>query len=298
MDFLMADYSDENGMRILIFCSAEGKEQLKVLKHFFMDGTYKACLKCFKQIYGIHGDIGSDSNNSNIVPLAFAFMTHQTEKAYSILFNLIKSQVPEWRPMKVTIDFEQAAMKALSKMELEIKGCHYHYSNALLRKAKDLQLLKDKDNKRIVFLCINLPFLPHHLIGDGWDYVQNQMKDDDKSIHIFKKYFQDYWMKDEFTKMWCLFGEQHRTNNAVEGWHHALNTNVNKNEVQLLQILHILREESSLAAFRVNQLQKFGKHTQPKRRKIYVATDRRVMYAQMELTTGQISVGHFLDMLR
>lgn len=43
-------------------------------------------------------------------------MSHQTKEAYLILFDLIKSQIPDWQASKVTIDFEEATMRALSKM--------------------------------------------------------------------------------------------------------------------------------------------------------------------------------------
>lgn len=78
-----------------------------------MDGTFKSCPSPFQQLFTIHGDIGSDINNTNVIPLVYAFMSHRTKKAYSISFDLIVSQIPEWKPAKFTIDFEEGTMKAL-----------------------------------------------------------------------------------------------------------------------------------------------------------------------------------------
>lgn len=179
--FQLADYYND-GVRIIVFCSADARIRLKELSDYFMDGTYKACPKPFRQIYVIQADIGSDSDSTNIVPLVYAFMSHQTTEAYTALFDVIKSQIPEWNPKNVTVDFERAVILALSKLSVEIHGCHYHFSNALYRKAKALGVKLCNTNRRIISLCSNLALLPEDKIKEDWAYVERELPQTQDSI--------------------------------------------------------------------------------------------------------------------
>lgn len=297
-DFLLADYRHKK-MRIIVFCSSDAREIMKKIKHLFMDGTFKSCPRPFQQLFTIHGDIGSDTNNTNVIPLVYAFMTHRTKTAYSLLFNLIASQIPEWRPAKVTIDFEEGTMKALTKFNVTVKGCYYHYVNSLWRKAKILGLSKDKHKRRIISLCTNLALLPENEIVSGWGYIQNEMMENCESMMKFKDYFDNYWMKGDYHTIWSVYGERHRTNNAVEGWHHKINNLVTKGHVNLLQILHILRDDSLLSSYRNNVLQTPSTSKKRcKRRKTDLFNDDYIIDAQMQLISGQIGIGHFLEKMR
>lgn len=119
----------------------------------------------------------------------------------------------------------------------------------------------------------------------------------DNDLNKFVNYFENIWMKDEYFKIWCVYGLRHRTNNAAEGWNHNLNTNINKNEVQFSQILHILQQESSITSLNCNRLERFNKSS-CKRRKSSIESDNCILFAQMQLVNGDINVGHFLDKLR
>lgn len=272
---------------------------MKKVKHFFMDGTFKCCPSPFKQMFSIHGDIGSNCDQTIILPLVYAFMTHQTKRAYSILFDLIKSQIPDWQPVKVTTDFEEASMRVLSKMNLRIKGCQYHFSNSLWRKAKQLGLHKNKFDRRLVALCSKLSFLPADKIKIGWEYIKSEIGEfNNEKLKEFFSYFEKFWMRDDFINMWCMYGERHRTNNAVEGWHHKINNEINKNEVNFLQILHILHNDALMSSLLKHKTTNFPNCSQQKRRKHEIATDAFIRNAQLKLTTSEISVGHFLEIIR
>ncbi|KAI5636434.1 FLYWCH zinc finger domain-containing protein [Phthorimaea operculella] len=52
-----------------VFNRDDAKKSLEELKDYFMDGTLKSCPAPFVQIFSIHGDIGSNINETNIVPL-------------------------------------------------------------------------------------------------------------------------------------------------------------------------------------------------------------------------------------
>lgn len=110
-DFLLADFNPGDGRRIILFATKEGIGLMKTIRDFFGDGTFKCCVPPFSQIYTIHGDCGSSFNTTNIKPLVYALMTHRDTDAYQILFEMLKSQINGWNPVKYTCDFEKSTIK-------------------------------------------------------------------------------------------------------------------------------------------------------------------------------------------
>lgn len=238
-EFLLADYYDGD-IKILIFCSNKAKNEMKTITHYFMDGTFQSCPLPLSQLYTIQGNLGSDSHRDmNIIPLIYAFMSHRSERAYSILFDLLTTRIPSWNPKEFRIDYEQAALKVLSHMKVKTKGCLYHFTECLRRKAKKIGCLKSKLQKRIIQLCCSLPFLPVKDIERGWCFIENEIPED-PALLKFKSYFSNYWMKSGLIQIWSVFGDEYRTTNVVEGWNHKMNTLLNKNP-NMLQVLHVLK---------------------------------------------------------
>lgn len=222
--FLLADYNDGD-IRLIVFCSDNGRHHMKQLKIFFGDGTFKVCPLPFYQLYTIHGDLGSTDDSTNIVPLIYAIMSEKTEKSYTILFTVIKAQITEWQPELYKCDFEIATMNAIRTLfpNIAVKGCYFHFSQAIWKKGRALNLTKSKVQKRQVALSAVLPFLPENQIINVWYYVASQSPDDDNSKK-FRKYMLQQWLKDEkFIKIWCVFGQRHRTTNLLEAWHKKIN---------------------------------------------------------------------------
>lgn len=300
-NFLKADYYDGE-IRILVFCSDEGMRHMKAVEHFFMDGTFKSCPFPFTQLFSIHGDLGSDSTKNNVLPLLYAFMSHKSAKAYTILWDLIKVQIPDWDPKKVNVDFEEATISSLLAYHegVVINGCHYHFTNALWRKAKafKIKIKGNKRNKRIISMCGNLAHLPLEQINDGWNYILTQIPKGDTKLEKFEKYFESFWMKPRLQKLWCVYGERHRTTNLVEGWHHGINKEVLKNETNILMALKLLYDDAVLSAFYGDQIKTHDGQPRHKRQKTSMENDDFIRETQMELLSGDINISQFLDKIR
>lgn len=69
-------------------------------------------------------------------------MSHKDQKSYEILFNMIRSQIPEWKPKTYKFHNEIAAMSAIKKVfpEVTVKGCYFHFNNAVWMKGISLGL--------------------------------------------------------------------------------------------------------------------------------------------------------------
>ena len=277
-----------NCNRIVVFCIEEAKNVICEIDHFLCDGTFKSCTEPFTQLYSIHGDFRSTENSTNIIPLIYAYMSHRDEESYTIIFNLIKSQVPGWQPLKFLIDFEKAAMKAIKATFplATLKGCHTHFKKAIWKKGRDLKLTTSADifKFREVALTTVLPLLPETEIRNGWLYITHRDTTDPDILKI-RKYVEVQWLKDDFIPVWCVFGERHRTTNAVR-WHHKLNSAMSKKNPNIMHALSVLREDACFFFVKKMQISQ-KKEPSNKRKKKYVYSDQFIQETQLELVNAK-----------
>lgn len=295
-NFKVADYDYED-TRILVFCSDEAKQLLGEVKECFCDGTFKSAPKPFYQLFIIYGDLGSSSATTNVVPLFFVLMSDKKESTYSALFDVLHARFPEWKLEKIHLDFEVATSNALRIIfpNIKIKKCYYHFTNSLWRKAKSLGI-KTKLYRRIVGLCTALPLLPESHVKGGWDYIQLQCADlKNNKINTFIAYMKRTWLKsDTCIREWCVSNERHRTNNVAESYNSVINRKINKSYVTINKLLHVLRDDITVDLTNnrtANFSLKERKHSE-------IEKDNVILNTQMQLLHNQITIGHFLEILR
>lgn len=295
---ILGDYKTEN-KRIIVICSEEGKNLLRVLKEYFCDGTFKSVPRPFAQLLTMHGDLGSTADKTDIVPILYALMSDKSEESYSIVYDIIKANISDWEPNILHADFEMGLTNPLKIFfpNVMIKRCHYHFMNSLWRKAKENDL-KSKLYRRVVGLCAALPLLPPEKVFEGYEYIKNQAKTlNEEKLKPFLTYMEKTWLKNEtFIKEWCIYDQRHRTNNFAEGWHSKLNRQINKNYVTILKLLSVLKTDMAINKRQINNFQN-GINSN-KRRKIQSDRDSFILNAQLQLLHGEINIGHFLEMMR
>lgn len=99
------------------------------------------------------------------------------------------------------------------------------------------------------------------------------------------------WLRPNFIKVWCSFGKRHRTNNFAEGWHCKLNNEVGK-KTTILKLLKLLYRDANLFSVRANQ-------SPNRRRKLSsIETDEFIMERQIKHINSEVTIGHFLEMIR
>ncbi|XP_061722098.1 uncharacterized protein LOC133528658 [Cydia pomonella] len=295
--FLIADYH-HNGVRIIIFGGEWAKDLLTERKVFFLDGTFKICPKPFTQLVTMHCDLGSSMESTLIIPTIYALLPDKKTETYKIMFKLLKSAIPAWNPAQIMADFEPAITKAMEDVLPGIKkdGCYYHFTKAIWKMGKELKLTKNKEMRRIISLSAALPLLPFHKIKGGWSYIESQMRRELK-MEDFQHYFKTFWLKnDNFIAQWCVFRYRHRTNNYAEAWHFKINDKNNR-KISLYALLKKLYKNSVVN--RNTYLAITVQKKAPKKRGMkYILRDQFIENAQNQLVAGNITVGHFLDMLR
>lgn len=276
-DFLICDDGGDN--KILVFASSDDLKVLSENENFFGDGTFKSCCPQFAQLYTIHVDIRSTPDETNILPAAYALLPDKQESTYIRLFTLLKKLV-KWNPKTFTIDYESACISAIRKCFEDIKlfGCNFHFNQCLWRKVQSIGLstlyVQNELVRRHVRMCAALAYLPPEYVDEGWLSIMED-NPDEPLVGEFNDYFVGTWLENDFFKpLWCCYGRQHRTTNAVEGWHNRLNKRISNVHPNIFVLVQALKQESQHSNNVRSQLELFQT---PKRRKTkYIQLDRQI----------------------
>lgn len=105
------------------------------------------------------------------MPLVFAICTNKQKVTYKTIFQQIKKQLPKYRPKKVNVDFELAAINAIAEEfpNAEIQGCNFHFKQSVIRNLNTIGLKKryETDIKfaREIREMVAIAFLPEHKVS-------------------------------------------------------------------------------------------------------------------------------------
>ena len=233
-------YSNENPFKIVIIGNPEYILKFTCRQEFkvYMDGTFNSAPYPFDQLYILHSEINGQS-----FPLLYCFIQGKTQEVYTELFIKIKSCLRiynvSFEPNIVQIDFEYAAYNAVCSVftGAEIKGCFFHFGQALFRKLVSLGLKSRYNNDvnfRHCFECISsLALIPLHDIMNAWIYIQSLLLNPSVETILLFEYVENNWLSNDrplFSRdVWSQNGVlRGRTNNALEGLHSKLNRQINK----------------------------------------------------------------------
>ncbi|XP_065312676.1 uncharacterized protein LOC135922179 isoform X1 [Gordionus sp. m RMFG-2023] len=146
-------------------------------------------------------------------------------------------------------DYEIATISALKDVfpTMSIKGCYFHYSQALWRKCQTLGLsgsyMGHSDVHKVVRRMSTLPFCREEHVALVRDTCY-QMAANDTLLSSFMMYMDTIWLGDRPLFPYTLWSRYRvagpRTNNHLEGFHHALNQKISYTHPNIYTLLKIL----------------------------------------------------------
>ena len=125
-----------------------------------------------KSTFFIHARSGSTT-----YALAYILLPERQIDTYCRLFSQLKTKVRTrlnltLDPATVQIDFELAAIRAVEREfpKAEVKGCYFHYCQALWRKVQNLGLAVQGRSslQQWIRRAAGLALLPHNEVQDAW----------------------------------------------------------------------------------------------------------------------------------
>ena len=113
---------------------------LEKSKLWLANGNFKVTPKMFYLLYSIHISISGIA-----LACIYAFLSKNRKKTYHRFSEALKTLVPDKKPEKFLLDFEQAAIQANQKNfpESKLSGCFFHLSQNFMRKIAKLGLKED-----------------------------------------------------------------------------------------------------------------------------------------------------------
>lgn len=139
-DLLLFDNGSAN--RIIGFSTAENMEILCEASAIYMDGTFRVVPSLFLQLYTLHAFY-----RGQMMPLAYFLLADKSQATYARMFALLCSYATSrgltpFQPPKFQLDYEIAAIAAIREAfpAALIKGCNFHFTQALWRKVQRVGL--------------------------------------------------------------------------------------------------------------------------------------------------------------
>lgn len=157
-------------------------------------------------------------------------MSGKKRRDYKAVLDAVISISPSPpRVTKVMLDFERAVWSALRQTlpGVQLKGCSFHWTQALWRKVQGLELQdayrNDCGTHQLIKQLMALSYLPADKIERRFRRLQQQATV--RPLQDFCSYIDENWIISQTfpPQNWSVFQEVVRTNNDLEGWHSGMN---------------------------------------------------------------------------
>lgn len=307
---LIFDVMNDNNQRIIGFTSNVLIRHLADCTRIQFDGTFDSVPEIFAQLYILHGKVMGTWQ-----PLVFTLLPSKDQATYQRLWQEIHNQVRivTNRTMLTNYalgDFEVGALNSVLRewpnlRPPVLKGCLFHYNQAVLRKAKQLGLWipyrEDNEVKTMVRHLMALPLMPPHEMDEVWLLITANAPGPDHPNHQHCNNLLDYmvttWVDNDarfHRDIWNHYAEDaDRTTNAAESSHHRINTACGKHRLNIHAYCRQIMTEIINSERRIVQLEQ-GFPAPPKKRVTQTIQNRLTLY-RTEYVNGTRTLRQFLD---
>ncbi|XP_006814468.2 uncharacterized protein LOC100373162 [Saccoglossus kowalevskii] len=186
------------------------------------------------------------------IPLCFALMSGKSKSDYKAVMRAVKELLPADILLKeIMADYEEAIWRAARDVfdGVEIKGCSFHWRQAVYRKVQAVGLhqsyMKKDATYKLLRQVLALPYLPEELILDMFEKLREKATTD-KLKEVFN-YVDRQWIRSSVMppSTWNCYLQTVRTNNDLEGWHSRLNKRGKKANLPFYLLVSLLHKEAT-----------------------------------------------------
>ncbi|XP_052102154.1 uncharacterized protein LOC127735816 [Mytilus californianus] len=232
------------------------------------------------------------------IPLLFVLMSRREKKDYKAVFTRLVELIPQHRVQAFCLDFEAGAWSAVKSVfpTADIKGCAFHWGQAVMRKVANLGLKTAYSSDKAVNVFIKkvlaLPYLPAGHILPA--YRQLTVPPTSPLLHQLMVYIHRAWLQCSVWSVaqWSVYQLSIRTNNDVEGWHRRFNGKANGNKLHFYKMVPALIKEAKTVSRQVRLVdeQSLARWQRTK----YQQSQGRLSSLWQQLEDGTITTSFFL----
>ena len=286
-------YSSQDS-RLLVFCAPTELKVLHQSEFVVSDGTFEMSPDSAYQLYTMHGFLNGES-----MPLVWALLLNKSSATYVEMFTAVRDALVNTFgdtgcPRTFLVDFEAAAIKAIQVVFTDsvVKGCCFHYRQAIYRKVQTVGLKGDYENtdnstvREWVQQLMCLSVLPAWAIPIVWSRLQSPPRTGnaatDAKLLELAGYFENTWINGEFPPaLWSHCDNLGpRTTNHAEGFHNSLNVKFGMPHPSLRAFLNWLQKAQYEVQCRIVQLES-GRPAKT-RQAAYVQNDANMWSAKLQ----------------
>lgn len=181
--------------------------------------------------------------------------------------------------------------------DAELVGCWFHYSQAILRKAKKIrgfvQFLKSNETAKTLFRKIKN--LREDKIGFAITMFKSEAKRFGSRFTPFISYFEDEWIKKVGANLFCVFLKSHRTNNLVESYNSRIRSKIPPSGC-FFRFVEVLQKEELTKSKDYKIIRGGGTQVYAPQRKNYEERDEFILKIEKKFEKDQhFSVSDFFD---
>ncbi|CAK9292085.1 unnamed protein product [Gordionus sp. m RMFG-2023] len=189
-------YTDSN--KLIIFGTARMLRLAERADKIYMDGTFYSAHSLYYQLYVIHV-----LYHKVMIPIVYALLPNKNKETYTKVLRVLIKYCGDnniWlSPSLAQTDFENVAISALNDVfpTMAIKGCYFHFSQALWRKCQTLGLsasyMGHSDIHKVVRRMSTIPFCRDEHVAIVRDTCY-QMAANNTLLLSFMRYMDTTWL--------------------------------------------------------------------------------------------------------
>ncbi|XP_076660376.1 uncharacterized protein LOC143364211 [Halictus rubicundus] len=219
-----------------------------------------------------------------------------TKAMYIAIWRKIKELAPMLhKNLKFTMtDYETAAMIALEQQfpSSSVKGCWFHYNQALLRKWRHLGLT-DAPTK-VLSMAMTLALAPADLFEKGFTEIEREaafFTAEHAAIKIFIEYIRSTWLPK--AEKVSVYDCPMRTNNTTESYNNVVSLKLGRGKKNIWIFLETLKQLIIDEEIKIRRLNE-GQCVRRKSNKKSVIRDNKIGTLQKHLASGRLTLKEFL----
>ncbi|XP_039304237.1 uncharacterized protein LOC113005934 [Solenopsis invicta] len=193
------------------------------------------------------------------------------------------------------LDYERAAGISVSENfpSAAVRGCWFHYNQAIFRKWKCLNLLHAPHN--VLFMTMTLPLAPPEYFSEAYKIIEKQADtmEEYPDIYLFLAYLRRNWL--QAASKVSVYKCPMRTNNIVESFHNVAAKKFGSKHPNLWLFLEKLSDILTDQELDLERA-KNGLRVRRIRSRSEKQNNLRIVELQADLVTDRISLEQFLKM--
>lgn len=304
LNFLLWDSGENDPHRIFMFGTEENLNVLEEHRNWHVDGTFKVAPELFLQLFTIHALVDNRS-----IPLIYVLLQDKREETYVRVFEKLIDLKPTLNPLSCLSDFEKAIQNAVSQVfhGVQVTGCLFHLGQCLWRKIQELHLVEEYRNDENVRMHLKMILaLAFVQEGDVITAFEELTDSSPREIDAVIDYWEDTYIGRQRRNrradpkfpihIWnvrdrVLQGLP-RTNNSVEGWHHAFQQTVDCHHPSIFKLIDQFRKEQDRVEIELQRFRTGIRYPEASKQK-YVQLNRR-----LETLVGNYNADDLIPYLR